>query len=374
MRSVAELNSVLSLFVVGVFCIFAALLLLSPAGYGYLLMEDTPPEWLGFLLLVAAGWFWARGAWVRISSRQWVGAFFVIGMALFSLFVAGEEIAWGQRLLVFQPPDYFVHHNVQRELTLHNLLIPWLQPRKLSVLFMMAYGVFLPLLARLWSPFARLLRTLAIPVPTWGASLGFILAAWLMTLPVTATDDEVGELLFAIAMVGSGFPAAGLSGKDGGRFFSQGFILLALAACILSTISFMDEEQRTHLVKVGPLQAGQAFEGRGKLGEAASEYEKLARYWRTDWDLWIKVMTFYKRGGNSRKAFELASWFLRVHRREWRAYQLLIDIGHCWGIHDDVEAQIQEVLAEEPESEYALRALHYLSGKRAEYMGELSPS
>ena len=47
------------------------------------------------------------------------GAYAVLCVGLF--FVAMEEISWGQRLFEIKPPAYFLEHNLQRELTLHNL-------------------------------------------------------------------------------------------------------------------------------------------------------------------------------------------------------------------------------------------------------------
>jgi hypothetical protein len=42
-------------------------------------------------------------------------------MAVVLFFVSFEEISWGQRLDNLQTPAYFAQHNVQNELSLHNL-------------------------------------------------------------------------------------------------------------------------------------------------------------------------------------------------------------------------------------------------------------
>ena len=39
------------------------------------------------------------------------------------IWVAGEEISWGQRILGFESPEYFQNNNDQQEFTFHNLVI-----------------------------------------------------------------------------------------------------------------------------------------------------------------------------------------------------------------------------------------------------------
>jgi hypothetical protein len=46
---------------------------------------------------------------------------FLLGAGLLFIFFAGEEISWGQRLFHIHTPDYFLVHNEQRELNIHNL-------------------------------------------------------------------------------------------------------------------------------------------------------------------------------------------------------------------------------------------------------------
>jgi hypothetical protein len=49
-----------------------------------------------------------------------LGALFAL-LALGSLFIAGEEIAWGQRLLGFATPEELAAVNHQNEVTVHNV-------------------------------------------------------------------------------------------------------------------------------------------------------------------------------------------------------------------------------------------------------------
>jgi hypothetical protein len=82
--------------------------------------ENGPVEFTTFWLLVLAVVGFGVAAWrARRESRRW----FLLGMAGLCLFIAGEEVAWGQHLLYFEAPEAVARHNYQDEVTLHNLVI-----------------------------------------------------------------------------------------------------------------------------------------------------------------------------------------------------------------------------------------------------------
>jgi hypothetical protein len=56
----------------------------------------------------------------RTSHKAWHAFVFAFSAGLF-LLIALEEIAWGQHLLGFRPPDFIAGSNKQGEMTLHNL-------------------------------------------------------------------------------------------------------------------------------------------------------------------------------------------------------------------------------------------------------------
>ena len=125
--------------------------------------EDQALEWASFWSFFVAGGVFAVAAWRqhrRVGALPW----FLVGLALFCVFVAMEEISWGQRVFGHRPPDYFLAENYQQELNLHNLA-----STKLRLLvfrgIILGYGVLLPLLALV--PFARRLldRFAIVPPP-----------------------------------------------------------------------------------------------------------------------------------------------------------------------------------------------------------------
>jgi hypothetical protein len=88
----------------------------------WLLTENHPVELATFVILLAAGLQATVLAW-RMRARGaplWAHAFLGV-FALGLLFVAGEEVAWGQWLLGFDIPGAIRQVNAQGELTLHNL-------------------------------------------------------------------------------------------------------------------------------------------------------------------------------------------------------------------------------------------------------------
>ncbi len=83
--------------------------------------EDGVVEWLQFACFfagaVVAGALAAR-RWS--AGHRWQGVLFGIAAASL-LFVSGEEIAWGQRLLEFRTPEWLEDISLQDEITVHNI-------------------------------------------------------------------------------------------------------------------------------------------------------------------------------------------------------------------------------------------------------------
>ena len=339
------------------------LLFLEPAYYGYGLMEDMPPEWFGFLMLVAGMWYWGKAAVGRFSSHAIMGALFCTLMAILCLFVAGEEISWVQRLFGFTPPEYFLHRNVQHEVTIHNLALTWMQPRRIAVIFMVVYGLLLPVLRALLPPLKKLVQRHRIPVPSIGPAFGFGVSAWLMTMPMTKTDDEVGEVVFAFSLA---VVALHASVPQSGIYRSMKRLTagVTVISCIVSALCFLNPDHRKQVKNVGHLQAGLAYEGRGMMLDAAREYERLAEYWETNWELWVRVMSMYYEVSEMNRAYDIGVQMLRANNRLWRVYELLAEIGRLTGREEEVSMLFQEVLIDEPYNIYALHGLDNLIGTR----------
>jgi hypothetical protein len=101
--------------------------------------EDGFLEWATFWAFTIAGYRFFVNA---VRDRRASGGipWFAAGLGLFCILVALEEISWGQRLIGYQPHDYFLEQNYQQEFNLHNIFSTSL--RKLTLLVILSgYGV-----------------------------------------------------------------------------------------------------------------------------------------------------------------------------------------------------------------------------------------
>ena len=129
------------------------LALLDRSTFYLLMQEDGWAEWATFVAFMIGAFVGGRLAF-RMPSNDILARLFTVGLAAFCLFVAGEEISWGQRLFAFEPPEVFLKHNYQQEANLHNLLKTIVNTRWIVLTIALVYGVILPV-ARLKFTFLR---------------------------------------------------------------------------------------------------------------------------------------------------------------------------------------------------------------------------
>jgi hypothetical protein len=89
--------------------------------YRSLLVEDGPVEWLQFacLVLIAPTYLWlARD--LRHRRQTWLAGLYLVA-AIGVVFIAGEEISWGQRIIGWATPESIAAINKQDETNIHNV-------------------------------------------------------------------------------------------------------------------------------------------------------------------------------------------------------------------------------------------------------------
>jgi hypothetical protein len=148
----------------------------NPDLYYHILQEDQAVEWASFWSFFTAG-----GVFVLAARRQrrTSGAFpwFFLGLALVCLFVAMEEISWGQRVFGYRPPEYFLAQNYQQELNLHNIAST--EARLLAFrAIILGYGISLPLIASI-PAVDRMLQRLAIVPPPIELTPSMLAMLWI---------------------------------------------------------------------------------------------------------------------------------------------------------------------------------------------------
>jgi uncharacterized membrane protein len=89
--------------------------------YRFLTDEDSVLEWPQVFGLAAACIFALLCAWRLHGSHRSLVALAYLAFALGCFFVAGEEIAWGERLIGYGTPEALEEINEQRETTVHNI-------------------------------------------------------------------------------------------------------------------------------------------------------------------------------------------------------------------------------------------------------------
>ena len=94
-----------NLLLMAVFGYAALLYGISPELYYHDIQEDEYLEWASFWAFVFAAAICFYRA--RLQLDHW----FFPAVAIFCLLVAMEEISWGQRVLGYRPPPYFLAEN-----------------------------------------------------------------------------------------------------------------------------------------------------------------------------------------------------------------------------------------------------------------------
>ena len=149
---------------------------------------------------------------VRLFKRKEnLPALLYVGLCLGLLFMAGEELNWGQRAFGWHTPDTYAEINKQAETNLHNIYgvgstFKWLQ------MVVGAYGTFLPILF-FWTPLLDKYRQLFkyitphyVLIPYFVFLFGWRLFRNLFEVPrryyfAVAEFNEVLELILALGIL-----------------------------------------------------------------------------------------------------------------------------------------------------------------------------
>ncbi len=142
----------------------------------------------------------------RLFTLAKKGALFyvtTIVMVLGFIFIAGEEISWGQRIFDIESPKIFLEKNAQEETNLHNMTVNGVKINKLIFGKLLTIIIFIYLVGfsfayRKYATFKSLVDKWVIPIPFWYQTIAFILGA-LMTLVVDVPrSSEVLELVATV--------------------------------------------------------------------------------------------------------------------------------------------------------------------------------
>src|SRR5699024_6226062 len=88
---------------------------LAPKLVDRLAYEDGPVEYLSAAFLLVGAVLTAVWA-VRLVRRRGILAVVALVLAVVFLLICLEEISWGQRVFGIRSPEFFIEHNMQREM------------------------------------------------------------------------------------------------------------------------------------------------------------------------------------------------------------------------------------------------------------------
>lgn len=187
--------------------------LLSPDAYILLIKEDSFIEYTQafFYFLSSILSFFVSINFLK-NKIGMLGVLYLI-LAIGLLFTSLEEISWGQRIFHIANPDYFEKHNVQNEISFHNLDVVQPLLHKIYILTG-AYGAFAWLFALPFVSRANEKRRyiLNFVVPDWFISSYFFFVFFIYTvfdyiiMPYAGgfllwRDQEPIELLLSIGFL-----------------------------------------------------------------------------------------------------------------------------------------------------------------------------
>ena len=103
------------------FSAFLFVKILYPAGYHLIVQEDGLLENAQAVFYFLSSIISGIAAWNFYKQEKFVSAATCIAIAGLLGFIGFEEISWFQRVLSIKSPEFFLEHNKQDEITIHNL-------------------------------------------------------------------------------------------------------------------------------------------------------------------------------------------------------------------------------------------------------------
>ncbi len=268
-----RLSLVCNTLVLSLFLLVGTIALMDRTAYYLVVQEDGSLEWATVFVMLPAA-YWCANAMLKSRDAGRLDAWFWAGLCAFCIFFAGEEISWGQRLMSYQPPEYFLEHNSQQELNVHNLFKQFVRTRYLLLGILVLYGILLPVLRVYVEQVRDLADRLGIVVLPASMVPSFVVTAAFLAAYPLKYSGEVAECLFALGL----FLAIAVRADEDDRSFETGLPLDARLTAIVAVCGLL-AVLTPAIIEAMP---GRSDEARAAV--AAEEVEALGRDWAVQAD------------------------------------------------------------------------------------------
>ena len=173
----------LSLTIIGFSCMASILPSVCQLLYGripgFWLEEGGLYETSGATACLIAGLLMLYSFKTSLSQKQHLWGFWMFFFAMGCLFIAGEEVSWGQNFFGYEMADGISSTNFQEEFNLHNsMLIQSSNNNLSSILFklLMFYLIILPMFLMAFPTIKKLVRRMMVPIPSMQIAIIALLA------------------------------------------------------------------------------------------------------------------------------------------------------------------------------------------------------
>jgi hypothetical protein len=173
MKNIFSTYEWLSLFLLVTLSLISIFPSICHAAYGYIpgffLAESGLYETVGAVACFVAGLLSLWSFKLALSKRRHLQAFWLLLLSVACLFIAGEEVSWGQHHLGFEPPSSITSNNFQGEFNLHNSKLIQSGNNDLSSIFfklLMLYFIVIPMFLVVFPTIEKYVKKLMIPIPS----------------------------------------------------------------------------------------------------------------------------------------------------------------------------------------------------------------
>lgn len=168
-----------------------------PLIYIRFIAEDNWGEYASFPAFILAGVLFFTLFYNSVSKLKDIW-FILLSVAM--LFIAMEEISWGQRIFELRTPGILSEINYQKEINLHNITAfsPGGVIYSIVSVMLCIYGCIAPVAVKYIPLIKKIVDKINLPLPSLSLSPLYVATAYFLSFSNLVKAEEIGETLFGI--------------------------------------------------------------------------------------------------------------------------------------------------------------------------------